>query len=311
VEDFQRLAYSVAMPGKKKRPQTTAKKIKVRGGKGKKALVTGGRGFIGSHLVDYLLTQGYQVTIIDNGLSGDCVHEHAPCFEEDIRNLEAIEPYFTGVDTVFHFAAIARTPWCVEDPSLAYSTNVLGSVNVLEAARKAGVGKVILSSSNIVYAGETPYKYSKLAMEDIASVYRGLYRLPTVCLRYSNVYGPRQREDGVAPNVFASFRKSFRERGFIEITGDGEQSRDFTHVRDIARANVLAATTPFMGVLDICTGRNVSMNYVAKELFNAPVRYVGERVGDIKHIIQKPEVALKEIGWKYQIELEDGIKDVL
>jgi len=274
-------------------------------------LIVGGQGFIGSHLVDALVSSGASVKVIDNGLSGDNRNEKAEYISADIRKFDEIEQHFAGIEKVFHLAAIARTPWCVDDPILCYETNVLGSVNVLEAARKHGVKRVVLSSSNIVYAAETPYKQSKLAMEAIANVYNELYGQSVVCLRYSNVYGPRQREDGPSPNVFAAFRKSLRERGYIEITGDGEQSRDFTHVSDIARANILASEKDCGGVIDVCTGRNVTMNYVAKDLFKAPVQYVGDRKGDIKHIIQKPEAARELLGWSPTVELEQGIADVL
>jgi UDP-glucose 4-epimerase len=278
-----------------------------------KYLVTGGRGFIGSHMVDLLVEQnGAEVVVIDNGLSGENHNDKAQYINADIRRFDDIAEYFKGVDVVFHFAAIARTPWCVEDPILCYETNVLGPVNVMEAARKNGVKRVVLSSSNIVYAGETPYKHSKLGMEAIASVYATpLYNLSTVCLRYSNVYGKRQREDGVAPNVFAAFRKAFRENGEVTVTGDGEQSRDFTHVSDIVRANFLASQVSYNGNIDLCTGKNVTMNYVVKELFKAPVRYIEERKGDIKHIIQSPANAKEILGWEAKVALEDGIKDVL
>ncbi len=276
-----------------------------------KYIVTGGKGFIGSHMVDLLVEKGHTVTVIDNGLSGDNKNDMASYIDADIRRFSDIEKHFSGIDGVFHMAAIARTPWCIEDPILCYETNMMGSVNVLEAARKNNVKKVILSSSNIVYAADTPYKHSKLNMESVGLVYNSLYNFPNVCLRYSNVYGKRQREDGVSPNVFASFRKAFREKGFIEITGDGEQSRDFTHVSDITRANLLAMESDYTGVLDVCTGRNVTMNYVASELFKAPVKHIGERVGDIKHIIQKPNDIEKILSWKAMVTLEEGIKDVL
>ncbi len=275
-------------------------------------LVTGGRGFIGSHVVDALVAAGHGVLVLDNRLSGDNENPGATYVDADIRKLEAIESHFAGRDGVFHLAAIARTPWCVDDPILAYETNVMGSVNVLEAARKQGVKRVVLSSSNIVYAAETPYKQSKLAMEAIANVYAELYGLSNVCLRYSNVYGKRQREDGPSPNVFAAFRKSLREQGHVNITGDGEQTRDFTHVTDIARANLLAMESDYQGpALDVCTGRNVSMNYVVKELFKAPVVYIDERRGDIKHIVQDPKPVTTVLNWKPTVELEAGIKDVL
>jgi UDP-glucose 4-epimerase len=277
-----------------------------------KYLVTGGRGFIGSHIVDLLLSQGHEVGVIDNGLSGDNRNDSATYIAADIRHIAEIEPHFEGVNGVFHTAAIARTPWCIDDPVLCYETNLMGSLNVLEAARRKGVKRVVLSSSNIVYAAETPYKQSKLAMESIAAVYASLYGLSNVCLRYSNVYGKRQREDGPSPNVFAAFRKSLRENGHITITGDGEQSRDFTHVTDVARANVLAMQSDYTEApIDICTGRNVTMNYVAKDLFKAPIEYIGDRTGDIKHIIQKPDAAKNILGWAPTVELENGIADVL
>ncbi|HVW71612.1 MAG TPA: NAD-dependent epimerase/dehydratase family protein [Candidatus Paceibacterota bacterium] len=277
-----------------------------------KYLVTGGKGFIGSHVVDALVARGDDVIVIDNGLSGDNENPNAQYVNADIRKFDTIEPHFAGQDGVFHLAAIARTPWCVDDPVLAYETNVMGSVNVLEAARKHGIKRAVLSSSNIVYAAETPYKQSKLAMEAIANVYNVLYGLSNVCLRYSNVYGKRQREDGPSPNVFAAFRKTLRENGHIKITGDGEQSRDFTHVTDIARANLLAMGVDYTGApIDVCTGRNVSMNYVVKELFKAPIVYIEERRGDIKHIIQDPKPVTETLGWQPTVKLEDGIKDVL
>jgi UDP-glucose 4-epimerase len=276
-----------------------------------KYLVTGGRGFIGSHLVDLLVKKGHEVLVIDNGLSGDNHNPGAEYVKADIRRFKEIEKHFAGRDGVFHFAAIARTPWCINDPILCYETNVLGSLNVLEAARKQGVKRVVLSSSNIVYAADTTYKHSKLAMESLALVYSTMYGLSVVCLRYSNVYGSRQREDGPSPNVFAAFRKTLRENGFVAITGDGKQSRDFTHVSDIARANLLAMKSKYTGVIDLCTGRNVTMNYVVKELFKAPVKYIPDRPGDIKHIRQKPHLAKKILGWEPKMILEKGIKDVL
>lgn len=277
----------------------------------KKILVVGGRGFAGSHFVDHMVGQGFSVFILDNGLTGDNHNPRATYFHGDIRDFEHMKSFFHHMDYVFHFAAIARTPWCVKDPILCYETNVLGSLNVLEASKQAGVKKVVLSSSNIVYAAETPYKQSKLAMEAIAHVYTELYGLPTVCLRYSNLYGARQREDGESPNVFAAFRKSFKDKGFIELTGDGEQTRDFTHVSDIVRANIKAAESSFTGNVDICTGRNVTMNFVASELFKKPIEYIPERIGDIKHIKQVKSDGLEKIGWESIVILEDGISDVL
>ncbi len=228
----------------------------------------------------------------------------------DIRSLKNIPNYFKGIDYVFHMAAIPRTVWCIDNPILCYETNVLGSLNVLEASLKNNVKRVILTSSNIVYAADTPYKSSKLAMEEIAKVYTSLYSLSTICLRNSNVYGSRQREDGIGPNCFASIKKSIRENGYIEITGDGEQTRDFTHVSDIVQANILAMDSDITGNIDLCTGRNVSLNYVAS-LFKSPIKYISDRKGDIKHIIQNNTESENRLNWKSKVSLEEGIKDVM
>ena len=274
-----------------------------------KILVTGGKGFIGSHLVDRLV-ENFEVIVIDNELSGSNVNPKATYHNADIRLLKDISGYFKGIDYVFHLAAIPRTVWCIDDPVLCYETNVLGSLNVLEASLKNGVKRVILTSSNIVYAADTPYKASKLAMEEIANVYNKLYKLSTICLRNSNVYGPRQREDGIGPNCFASIKKSIKDNGYIQITGDGEQTRDFTHVYDIVEANILAMNSDLTGSIDLCTGRNVSLNYVAS-LFKAPIKYIPDRKGDVKHIVQDNTKSKNQLNWKAKVELENGIKDIL
>ncbi len=274
-----------------------------------KILVTGGKGFIGSHLVDRLV-ENHDVIVIDNELSGHNVNPKATYHKVDIRKKEDISKFFNGIDYVFHMAAIPRTVWCIDDPILCYETNIMGSLNVLESARQHKIKRVVLTSSNIVYAADTPYKTSKIGMEQIAQVYSSLYNLSTVCLRNSNVYGARQREDGIGPNCFASIKKSIRENGYIQITGDGEQTRDFTHVSDIVEAHILAMNHTIQGNIDLCTGRNVTLNYVAS-LFNAPIKYIPERTGDIKHIVQNSTITENILNWKAKVKLEDGIKDVL
>ena len=148
-----------------------------------KYLVTGGAGFIGSHLVDKLIKQGHQVVVIDNLLSGSeqYVNAKAVFHKCDIRNLDEILGHFEGVDGVFHLAAIARTPWCIDDPVLAYQTNVMGSLNILEAARIKGVKRVVMTSSNVVYAFFTPYRSSKEALEALGKVYTDMYGMSVIC----------------------------------------------------------------------------------------------------------------------------------
>jgi len=278
-----------------------------------KVLITGMAGFIGSHLADYLIEQGHEVYGFDNYLTGskENVNPKAHCGEVDVTKFKHVLAFMQNVkpDVVFHLAAIARTLWCIEDPFLAHETNATGTLNVLEAARRVGtVKKVVSASSNIVYAENTPYWATKLMGEHYCRVYNNLYGLPTVSLRFSNIYGSlRQSEKGPAINVLASLRKTKREKGYLEITGDGEQSRDFTHVLDLVEAIYLSAVKDVSGTeLDICTGKNYTMNEVAK-YFKCEVKYVPDRPGDIKHIVQDPSRVKELLGWEAKRKLEDNI----
>ena len=278
----------------------------------KKCIVTGGLGFIGSHLVRRLLNEKAHVLIIDNLTSGsfDKMNFNAEYQALDIRKIDGLRFIFKGYDYIFHMAAIARTPWCIDDPILCYETNVIGTLNVLEAARQTGIKRVVLSSSNVVYAFDTPYRTSKEAVERLGDTYAKMYKLSVISLRYSNVYGQGQLETGPSPNVFAALRKSRRENGYLLFTGDGEQSRDYTHVSDIVEGNIKAALSDYCGTIDLCTGKNTTLNKVA-EYFNCPVKYTDERPGDVKHIFQNPEQAKQILDWEAKVTLEEGIKDVL
>lgn len=275
-----------------------------------KIIVTGGQGFIGSHLVDALIDRGDEVVVIDNGSSGKNRRTGARYVEDDIKTIRGWEKEFEGAETVFHLAAIARTPWCIDDPILCYQTNVMGVINVLETARHYKIKRSVLASSNVVYAFMTPYRTSKEAGEALGKVYDEMYRQSVVSLRFSNVYGPRQSEEGPSPNVFAALRKSKKENGYLTITGDGEQTRDYTHVSDIVRGLILASESEYRGVVDLCTGTNTSLNVVAK-YFGCPIKYIPDRPGDVKHIVQDPKPAKDILGWSATVRLEDGIKDVL
>lgn len=275
-------------------------------------LVTGGRGFIGSHVVDELVKRNCTVKVIDTGLSGDNKNDSplVTYIEGDITDYKTMLEVSKGVDGIFHYAAIARTPWCCQDPVLAMNINVMGTVHVLEAGRQNNVARMVLSSSNVVYAAETPYKASKQALEMIAKSYMELYDKSVFCMRYSNVYGPRQREDGPAPNVFAAFRKAARNDGTIYITGDGLQTRQFTHVSDIVRANMLAMHSDARTIVDICFGAPVTMNKAAGH-FGVPLTHIPDRPGDIKHIIQDPKPAEDAIGFVGRVPLSEGILDCI
>lgn len=278
-------------------------------------MCVGVAGFIGSHLGDYLLNQGHEVVGIDNLVSGkkENVDNRINVLDIDIQDenavIEAIR--LEKPEYIFHLAAVSRTPWAIEQPLYTYRNNVVGTANVLQAALEAGVKKVIIASSNIVYAAQTPYKSSKLAMELVARDYNDLYGLPTVCLRFSNVYGAvngqplRQNED----NVLAALGKSKREKGYILIHGDGEQTRNFTHVSDICRALLLAANSDVQGTeLDIMHPKAWTLNEIAK-FYDCEVRYNEERRGDIKHLVMGigQGKASELIGFEATINLEDEI----
>jgi len=281
----------------------------------RRCVVTGGCGFIGSHFVRRLFLEidCESIIVLDNavGMATDkCCHAKVAYYEGDIRNIDFLKQHIQQGDTIFHFAAIARTPWCVQEPLLCHEVNLSGTLNILEIARQNGARRVVLSSSNVALAGPTLYRSTKRAIEEYAQVYNELYGVSVIALRYSNVYGMGQKEDGIGPNVFAAFRKQKRELGQCIITGDGLQSRDFTHVSDIVDANLLAAKSSYSGTVDICTGRALSMNYIVQELFQAKAIYVDERPGDIKHIIQDPSRALEILGFQAKVRLEDGFVDV-
>ena len=285
-----------------------------------KYIVTGGAGFIGSHLTDHLIELGHDVWVVDNFLSGypDQVNKKATLLNLDMTEFRALDFHLNVVkpDGIFHMGAIARTPWCIEDPLLAGKTNVMGTLNVLEVARKRGIKRCVLSSSNVVYAAQTPYRTTKEMGEMWGRVYNELYGVSNISLRYSNVYGTRQSEHGPSPNVFASLRKTLREKGYLEITGDGSQTRHYTHVKDIARGLVLAMNSDYAGpAIDLCHNMPWSMNEVAGmfgcSVKDGTIKYLPPRLGDVEHIHQSDRRAKNILGWEAEIDLPVGIKDCL
>lgn len=270
-----------------------------------KCLITGVAGFVGSHLADYLIEQGHEVVGIDNFLTGakKNVNSKVIFYQANIADLEEIEWIFNHdrPDWVFHEAANARTQRSVEDPIMDMENNIRGTLNVLLCARNFGVKKLIQASSCILNAPNTPYYVSKLTSEEYTKIFNKIYNLPTISLRYSNVYGSlRQSEKGPAINAIASLRRSKRETGRIWITGDGTQVRDWSSVYDICRANLIAAKSDKTGVFDICTGVQTSMNDVAK-YFDCPIDYVPLPPGDAPHLKQDPTKAKEELGYVYEI----------
>jgi UDP-glucose 4-epimerase len=276
----------------------------------KKVMVTGGAGFIGSHITEGLLKQGSYVIVIDNLSTGrieniECLPDRGNLefIKGSITDLPFLNKAFSGVEYVFHQAAIPSVPRSIENPVASHDANITGTLNVLLASRDNHVKKVIFASSSSVYGDtpvlpkhedmipnpQSPYALTKLAAEYYCGVFTRVYGLPTVCLRYFNVYGPRQNPDSQYAAVIPKFIRNILGGKPPVIFGDGEQSRDFTFVRDVASANYLAATATATGVFNIGTGERITLNQLTSLLFKhlnvsgiKPI-YEKERSGDIKH----------------------------
>lgn len=293
----------------------------------KKAVVTGGAGFIGSHLGDLLVEKGYEVHVIDDMSAGkkERLNKAVILHVKDIRNLEEIKPIFTDADYVFHLAALPRVQFSIEHPVETNDVNVGGTLNVFLAAKEAGVKKVVYSASSSAYgdqlvmplkedmkaAPKSPYGLQKYIGELYAKVFNEVYGLPTVCLRYFNVYGPRFDAEGAYALVIGKFLKQKKEGVAMTITGTGEQTRDFTHVRDVVRANLLAAESDVSGgeVINIGAGKNQSINTIA-ELIGGATEHIPARL-EPKDTLADNSKAKKLLGWVPEVSIEQGIKELL
>lgn len=293
----------------------------------KKVVVTGGAGFIGSNLVDALVEKGYEVHVIDN-LSGgkkEQVNPKAVLHEVDIRDLAQISPIINGAKYVFHLAAQPRVQDSIDRPLETNDHNVTGMLNVLVAARDAKVEKVVYSASSAAYGDsdimpltedlpakpKSPYGLQKYISELYARVFSEVYGLPTVSLRYFNVYGPRQNPDGAYALVVGKFLKQRCENKPMTITGDGLQTRDFTHVYDVVAANMLAAENSEIKngeVFNIGAGRNQSIKYVA-ECIGGEIEYVPARLEPHDTLADNSK-ARKVLGWEPKVKFEDGIVEL-
>ncbi|OGN04945.1 MAG: hypothetical protein A2746_01150 [Candidatus Yanofskybacteria bacterium RIFCSPHIGHO2_01_FULL_44_22] len=293
-----------------------------------KIVVTGGAGFIGSHLVDALVERGFKVHVIDN-LSGgkkENVNKKAVLHIADIRNLKEIKPIIRGADYVFHLAALPRVQYSIENPEETHDVNVSGTLNVLLAAKDGGVKRVIYSASSSAYgdqkrmpllenmpaAPKSPYGLQKYIGELYCRLFSEVYGLPTVSLRYFNVYGPRFNPEGPYALVIGKFILQRKLGQPLTITGDGKQTRDFTHVSDVVLANLLAMESKKVGhgeVMNIGAGSNTTINKLAK-LIGGQSKHIAFRL-EPKNTLAGTSLAFKLLGWKPQIKTENGIKQLL
>ena len=295
---------------------------------GRLVLVTGGAGFIGSHLVDALVGAGLRVRVIDNFATStrQYLNRAAELVEADIRDGSSIGDAFEGVDTVFHVAALPRIPLSIAKPVETHMTNVVGTLNVLIAARDRKVRRVVFSGSSSVYGEQAkmplvetmtpnplnPYALQKYVGEQYARMFHRLFAMQTITLRYFGVYGPRMPSEGSYVLAVAAFLKARREGRPLEIFGDGEQTRDFTHVSDVVSANMLAMACGIADgrALNIGCGENVSVNRIAA-MIGGPTIHREGRAGDMRDTLADRTEAERVLGWRPRVSIEEGIAELL
>lgn len=291
-------------------------------------LVTGGAGFIGSNIVDRLIEKGHEVIVVDNEHSD--AHESfywndkAKNYKYDIRNYDLIEPLFKGVDFVFHLAAESRIQPAILNPTEAVEINVVGTCNVLQAARDNKVQRVIYSSTSAAYGLKNsipleesmpkdclnPYSVSKTAGEELCKMYTDLFGLKTITFRYFNVYGERQPLKGQYAPVIGLFLRQKNMDEPITIVGDGLQTRDFTHVSDVVNANIAATkcTEGFGGIYNIGTGLQTSVLDLAK-MIGGKYLHIDERPGECRFTQANITKANNILKWNPKVELKDWLNE--
>jgi nucleoside-diphosphate-sugar epimerase len=305
------------------------------------SLVTGGAGFIGSHIVQALLERGDHVRVLDNFSTGSRANletalqrytTHLTVIEGDLRDATLVAQTVRGVDYIFHHAAYVSAPQSVSEPGTCFAINTHGTTLLFEAARQAKVRQVVIASSAAVYGNSqalpliestplapiSPYAASKLSTEIYAGLYTRIYDLPIVALRYFNVYGPRQSPKSMYAAAIPIFIQRLLTGIAPTIYGDGGQTRDFINVADVARANLLAAETPAAGgqVYNICSGEAISLldllATLAQIIPQAPApQFAAPRPGDIYRSLGDPTYAATSLGFKPQIDLYTGLAEVV
>ena len=293
-----------------------------------KILVTGGAGFIGSHLTDKLIEQGHKVVVIDNLSTGrkDNLNPEADFYELDISDFEKIKPVFKGIDFVFHLAAIPRVPISIKKPIETAKSNILGTINVFKAGIDTGVKRIVFASSSSVYGNQeklplkeemipnpvSPYGLQKKTGEEFAELFTELYKVPIISLRYFNVFGPRIDFDSDYSLVIGKFLRLKNQGKHLTIFGDGNQTRAFCYIDDVVRANILSMESGKLKggeVINIGSENSQTVNYLA-ELIGGKKEYYPPREGDVLHTRADISRAKNLLGWSPEVSFEEGVKKV-
>jgi nucleoside-diphosphate-sugar epimerase len=300
-------------------------------------LVTGGAGFIGSHLTDALVAAGHAVRVLDNFSTGHRdnladARGHIELLEGDVTDLSAVRAASRGVEIVFHQAALASVPRSVADPLATHAACATGTLNVLVAARDAGVRRVVYAASSSAYGDSvrlpkheddptrplSPYAVAKLAGEQYCATFSGVYGLETVRLRYFNIFGPRQSPDSAYAAVIPLFVEALTTGRSPWIHGDGEQSRDFTYVADAVQANLKAAVAPGVAgkVFNVACGKRTTLNELVAHLnallgTDIPAARGKPRPGDVRHSQADIERARNELGYRPTTDVLTGLRNCL
>ena len=291
-----------------------------------KLLVTGGAGFIGSHLVDKLIEKGHEVIVIDNLSTGkkENLNPKADFYKADICDFEKIKPLFQNVDYVFHLAAIPRMPISIKEPISTSKVNILGTISVFKAGIDNKVKRIISISSSAIYGKQdklpfqenmvphpiSPYALQKLVGEKFAILFTNFYKIPIVSLRYFNIYGPRIDSDSDYGLVIGKFLKQKQQEKPLTIFGNGEQTRAFCYIDDVVEATIRAAESENIKggeVINIGEEKSWSVNYLSK-LISKKIKYLPPRPGDLLHTKADISLAKNLFNWKPKTSFEQGIE---
>jgi UDP-glucose 4-epimerase len=303
----------------------------------RRAVVTGGAGFIGSHITERLVERGWHVVVIDDLSTGKIENiqrlisnRKIDFVEGSIADIQLLKTKFSDIEYIFHQAAYISVAGSIANPILSHEINVSGTLNVLVAARENRVKKVIFASSSAIYGDssaiykkedlvpnpKSPYAVNKLAAEYYCRVFEHVYNLPTICLRYFNVYGPRQNSDSEYSAVIPKFINSIETGKSYVIYGDGNQTRDFVFVKDVADANIFLAESEATGIFNVGTSKSISINHLSQTLLTLMNRddikpiYEKERSGDIRNSLADIS-KIREMGYLPKYKLQDGLREII